>query len=159
MVAHATDLGIPNMAAAATMLGVSGASSIAGRIGTGILADRSGAQRTLVGILTLQAAMVGTYLVAHHVLALYLVAVFFGVAYGGVMPLYALVVREFFGDRVMGTAYGGIFLISALGMGLGSYAGGWLFDLQGSYHGLYAASALVGIGAVGLAASLRPPAG
>ena len=49
-------------------------------------------------------------------------------AYGGVMPLYALVTREYFGERVLGTAYGIVFFISCIGMGLGSWAGGVIHD-------------------------------
>ena len=49
------------------------------------------------------------------------------------MPLYALVTREYFGERVMDTAYGAVFFISCIGMGLGSYAGGALHDLLGSW--------------------------
>ena len=49
------------------------------------------------------------------------VSLAFGVAYGGAMPLYPVVTREFFGERAMGTAYGAVFFISCIGMGLGSY--------------------------------------
>ena len=156
MVAHAMDLGIPKLAAA-TVLGWSGATSIVGRIGTGLLADRYGAKTTLVSFLAFQAGAVASYLVAHHVLSLYVVSSFFGIAYGGVMPLYALMAREYFGDKVMGTAYGAIFFISAVGMGLGSYAGGWAFDILGSYHLLYIVSTLMVVVAVGVAAALRAP--
>jgi len=156
MVAHAMDLGIPKLAAA-TLLGWSGATSIPGRIATGLFADRYGAKTALVSLLTLQAAVVASYLVAHHVLSLYAVSTFFGIAYGGVMPLYALVAREYFGDKVMGTAYGAIFFISSVGMGLGSYAGGWAFDILGNYHLLYIASALMALAAIGVAVNLRAP--
>src|SRR5262249_40198115 len=64
---------------------------------------------------------------------LYGLAMIFGVAYGSVMPLYAVVTREYFGERAMGTAYGGGFLISCLGMGLGAYAGGVLPHLLRSF--------------------------
>ena len=74
------------------------------------------------------------------------------------MPLYALVAREFFGDRVVGTAFGGIFFISCIGMGLGAYGGGVLFDRLGSYWTLHLASTLVGAAAVAAALTLQPPA-
>ena len=73
------------------------------------------------------------------------------------MPLYALVTREFFGERVIGTAFGGIFFVSAIGMGLGAYAGGLVFDALGSYWSLHLSSTLVGASAVTLALALRPP--
>jgi MFS family permease len=119
MVAHAMDLGVTKMAAA-SMLGLSGATSIAGRLSSGLLADRFGARPALVGMLALQAAILSGYLYADGAVSLFAVAMAFGVAYGGAMPLYALVAREFFGERVVGTTFGGIFFISCIGMGLGA---------------------------------------
>jgi MFS family permease len=157
MVAHAMDLGVTKMAAAA-MLGLSGATSITGRLSSGLLADRFGAKPALVGMLTLQAVTLSTYLYADGAVSLYGAALAFGVAYGGAMPLYALVAREFFGERVVGTTFGGIFFISCIGMGLGAYAGGVLFDWLGTYWSLHVASTLVGAGAVAVALTLRAPA-
>ncbi len=156
MVAHAMDQGVAKMAAA-TVLGVSGFSSIIGRLGTGLLADRFGAKHILLAGLGVQAAMVFLYLFASDPTTFYALALVFGLAYGGVMPLYALVTREYFGYRVMGTVYGGVFFISSIGMGIGSYAGGYIFDVLGSYRWLYLGSFAIGIAAVLLAASLRPP--
>jgi MFS family permease len=157
MVSHAIDLGVPSMAAA-TILGLSGLSSIFGRIGTGLLADRFGTKRTLVTMLTAQAVMLSLYLVARDLESLYALGLAFGVAYGGVMPLYALVTREYFGERIMGTAYGVVFFISCIGMGLGSYAGGFIHDAVGSYQWLFLASLAVGTMAVVMAVTLRSPA-
>ena len=156
MVTHATDQGIGAMAAA-TALGVSGLSSILGRIGGGVLADRVGAKPTLVAGLALQAAMIVLYLFVQDVVPFYGLSIAFGVAYGGVMPLYALVTREYFGEKVMGTAYGGVFLVSTLGMGIGSFAGGVLYDRLGSYAWLYMGSFVIGAAAIVLALTFRPP--
>jgi MFS family permease len=156
MVTHATDQGIGAMVAA-TALGVSGLSSIVGRVGGGVLADRVGAKPTLLAGLALQAAMIVLYLVVRDVVPFYGLSIVFGVAYGGVMPLYALVTREYFGEKVMGAAYGGVFLISTLGMGLGSFAGGVLYDRLGSYASLYTGSFVIGALAVVLALMFRPP--
>ncbi|MFQ5830265.1 MAG: MFS transporter [Candidatus Methylomirabilia bacterium] len=156
MVANATDRGIAQMAAA-SVFGVSGLSSIAGRIGLGMLGDRIGAKVVLVGGLLAQAVMILSYVVAEDLATFYLLALLFGVTYGGVMPLYAVVTREYFGEQVMGTAYGAVFFISSVGMGIGSYAGGWVYDHLGSYTWLYLGSfAVGGMGAV-LAGTLRPP--
>jgi len=156
MVTHATDQGIGAMAAA-TALGVSGMASIIGRLGGGVLADRVGIKPTLLAGLALQAAMVVLYLVVRDVGLFYALSIVFGVAYGGVMPLYALVTREYFGERVMGAAYGAVFLVSTLGMGIGSYAGGWLYDRLGSYAWLYGGSFVVGAMAIVLALTFRRP--
>src|SRR6266850_2307912 len=115
MVTHATDQGVAAMAAA-SVLGVSGLASIAGRIGGGLLADRFGAKPTLIVGLALQAVMIFGYLFARDLGSFVALALLFGTAYGAVMPLYALVTREYFGERVMGSAYGAVFLISTLGL-------------------------------------------
>lgn len=156
MVTHAIDQGVGGMTAA-TVLSVSGLSSVVGRIVTGLLADRFGAKRTLIAGLALQAVMVALYLFARDAGTFYGLALFFGATYGGVMPLYALLTREYFGDKVMGTAYGGVFLISTLGMGLGSFAGGWLYDQLGSYLWMFVTSAAIGAMAGLLAFTFRAP--
>jgi MFS family permease len=156
MVTHATDQGLGPMTAAAAF-GVSGLASIAGRLGGGVLADRFGAKRTLLAGLALQAAMIVLYLFVREVGPFYALAVVFGVSYGGVMPLYALVTREYFGEKVMGAAYGGVFLVSTLGMGLGAFAGGVLYDRLGSYTWLYAGSFAIGAAAILLALTFRAP--
>ena len=156
MVTHATDQGVGAMAAA-SVLGLSGLASIAGRIGGGVLADRYGAKPTLIAGLALQAAMIFLYLFARDLAGFTALALVFGTAYGGVMPLYALVTREYFGERVMGAAYGGVFLISTLGMGLGSFAGGWVYDSFGSYAWLFGGSFAIGAMAVVMAFMFRQP--
>lgn len=156
MVAHAMDQGVAKMAAA-TVLGASGFSSIFGRLGTGLMADRFGARQILVIGLGLQAFMIVLFLFAGDLASFYGLALVFGMAYGGVMPLYALLTREYFGERVMGTAYGGVFFISSIGMGFGSYAGGYIFDFLGSYRWLYLGSFAIGLAAALLALTLRRP--
>jgi MFS family permease len=103
----------------------------------------------------LQAVMIVTYLVVRDLLSFYALAVVFGVSYGGVMPLYALVTRETFGEKVMGTAYGAVFLVSTIGMGVGSFAGGWIHDRLGTYVWLYGASFAVAVLAVLFAFTFR----
>jgi predicted MFS family arabinose efflux permease len=156
MVSHAIDQGVPPLAAAGA-LGISGLTSIIGRVGTGIVADRVGVKRTLITGLILQAASIFLYVFAGDAGTLYGLAMVFGVAYGSVMPLYAVVTREYFGERAMGTAYGGVFFISCLGMGLGSYAGGIIHDLLGSYLWLFLGSGAIATMAIVLALTLRPP--
>ena len=138
--------------------GVSGLSSIVGRVGSGIVADRLGVKRTLIVMLAAQAVLIPLYLGATSEGSLWGLSLVFGVAYGGVMPLYAVITREYFGEAIMGTAYGWVFFISCIGMGLGSFAGGAIYDALGSYQGLFVGSFAVGAMAVVLAATLRPPA-
>jgi MFS family permease len=101
--------------------------------------------------------MIFGYLFARNLSAFVALALVFGAAYGGVMPLYALVTREYFGEKIMGSAYGAVFLISTLGMGLGSFAGGAIYDRVGSYTWLFVGSFSIGAAAVLLAFTFRRP--
>jgi MFS family permease len=156
MVTHAMDHGVPAMAAA-TVLSVAGLASLTGRVLCGLVADRVGAKRTLVVGLGVQAVAVGLYLFTKDLPAFYAVALLFGFAYGGVMPLYAIIVREYFGARIMGTVFGAVSATSTLGMALGPWAGGWLYDALGGYFWLFIGSSAIGAGAVAIAFTFRPP--
>jgi MFS family permease len=156
MVSYAMDCGVPAMTAA-TVFGVAGLASLSGRIVCGLIADRVGAKRTLVAGLTTQALAVSLYTITHGTVGFYALAALFGLSYGGVMPLYAILVREYFGARVMGTAFGAVAMVSLLGMAIGPWAGGWLFDTFGSYFWLYIGSCGIGVGAIAIACTFRPP--
>jgi MFS family permease len=156
MVTHAIDQGIPVMAAT-TVLSVAGLASLSGRIICGLMADRIGAKRMLLIGLALQAVSVSLYVFTRDLAAFYAVAVMFGFAYGGAMPLYAIIVREYFGARIMGTVFGAVGAVATLGMALGPWAGGWLYDSRGSYFWLYMGSFGIGLGAVAIAFTFRPP--
>jgi MFS family permease len=156
MVAHAVDHGVPVMAAA-TVLSTAGLASLCGKIGCGLLADRIGAKRVLVSGLTLQALIISAYLLTRETWHFYAVALVFGFAYGGVMPLYAILIREYFGARMMGALFGAAGLASTLGMALGPPIGGWLYDGFGSYAWLFIGSSAIGLGAVAIAATFRAP--
>jgi MFS family permease len=156
MVTHAIDHGVPAMAAA-TVLSVAGLASLSGKILCGLVADRVGAKQVLLSGLALQAVAITFYLVTSELWHFYGAALVFGFAYGGVMPLYAILVREYFGARIMGTIFGAVGFVSTLGMALGPWAGGWLYDTLGDYFWLYIGSFAIGLGAVAIAITFRPP--
>lgn len=156
MVSAAIDAGVGTLAAA-TILSSASLASIAGRIGTGILADRFGSKTILVTWLFMQALAVVLYLFVGNYSSFTLLGVYFGLSYGGVMPLYAVVSRDLFGDRAMGASYGGIFFLSCIGMGLGAWGGGRLFDHTGTYETMYILSFLYGSAGAILALWLRAP--
>ena len=116
LVTHAIDQGVARMSAAG-LLGLSGLSSIFGRVGTGIVADRVGAKPTLIAALALQAFTVFPFLFVRDLGPLSALTFVFGIAYGASMPLYALVTREYFGEQALGTAFGAVFFISCIGHG------------------------------------------
>ena len=156
MVTNAIDHGIPVMAAT-TVLSVAGLASLSGRIVCGLMADRIGAKRMLLMGLALQAVSVSLYVFTRDLAGFYAVALMFGFAYGGAMPLYAIIVREYFGARIMGTVFGAVGAVATLGMALGPWAGGWLYDSLGSYFWLFMGSFGIGLGAVAIAFTFRPP--
>jgi MFS family permease len=156
MVTNAIDHGISAMAAT-TVLSVASLASLTGKIVCGLIADRVGAKRTLVAGLALQAIAVSLYLGTGRLMVFYAVAVVFGFAYGGVMPLYAILVREYFGERIMGAAFGAVSLAATLGMALGPWLGGFTYDALGSYAWMFIGSSAIGLGAVAIALTFRPP--
>ena len=70
-----------------------------------------------------------------------MLAAVLGLAYGGVMPLYSVLAREYFPPRLLGTVLGAATMTSSIGMAFGPLGGGWLYDTYGTYHWLYIASA------------------
>jgi MFS family permease len=154
-VSYAISCGL-SVTAAVSIYSVEGLSGLAGRIAFGLLGDRFGAKRTFVGGLLLQATAALCYMFVREQLEFYSVAVVFGFAYAGVMPLYAVLVRENFPVSIIGTVIGATTLASSLGMALGPLGGGLIFDAYGSYGRLYVASFVVGIGAAVIMLLFRP---
>lgn len=155
MITYAIGCGVPAMAAT-TVLSVAGLAALGGRIGCGLIADRVGAKPVLVFGLALQAVAVSLYLFTRDLASFYALSFVFGLAYGGVMPLYAILVREYFGPRIMGTTFGAVAMVSGLGMALGPWAGGQAYDSFASYDWLYIGSFAIGLGAVAIALTFKP---
>jgi MFS family permease len=143
--------------AAASIYSVEGLSGLFGRLIFGLLADRFGARRVILGGLLLQAAGIYSYIYVSQLEHFYLLALVLGMAYGGVMPLYAVLARDYFDQKVMGTVLGAATMTSSIGMAFGPVGGGWLYDTFGTYHWLYIASAAVGLGAAAMATAFPPP--
>jgi len=154
-VSYAIGCGLPAMTAV-TIYSVEGLAGLGGRLLLGILADRLGAKRVLIAGLLVQALAAGAYAFASRLDEFYAVAVIFGLAYGGVMPLYAVLARSYFASRIMGTVLGAMTLASSFGMALGPAAGGLIFDTLHSYAWLYIGSLAVGLGAVAIALAFPP---
>jgi MFS family permease len=155
MVSYATVCGLSPMLAV-SVYSLAGFAGLGGRIGLGMTADRIGAKPVLVAGLFVQALSVGAYLFVGELGEFYALSVVFGLAYGGVMPLYAVLVRDYFGPRIMGTTFGAVTAFASLGMALGPWAGGFVFDAYGSYATLYIGSFAIGLGAVAIALTFRP---
>src|SRR5260370_42275657 len=92
-----------------------------------------------------------SYLCVNWLGDFYALSVIFGPGYGGVMPLYAVLAREYFGQRIMGTIFGAATMTSSLGMAIGPLAGGWGFDTFNAYSWLYIGSFSLWLGAMAVA--------
>jgi len=154
-ISYAVFCGVPAMAAV-SIYSLEGLAGLGGRVLFGILGDRHGVKRVLVGGLLLQALAAGAFVFAGGLGEFYAVSFVFGLAYGGVMPLYAVLARGYFGPHIMGGVFGAASLVSSLGMALGPLAGGWLFDAFGTYTWLYVGSFAVGLGAAAIALTFPP---
>jgi len=154
-VSYAVTCGIPMMAAV-SIYSVEGLAGMAGRIGFGVLGDRFGAKRVLVVGLLAQAIGALGYILASNLAGFYAAAAVFGFIYAGVMPLYAVIARENFPMRMMGTVIGGTAMAGSLGMATGPLAGGLIFDAAGSYRWLYIGASAMGVGAFLIALTFRP---
>lgn len=156
VVSYAMFCGLGSMAAV-SVYSVEGLAGLGGRLLLGVLADRFGAKRVLVAALATQALAIAAYLEVNELDEFYAIAVIFGVAYGGGMPLYASLARDYFGQHIMGTVFGAATMLSSFGMAIGPVAGGWVFDTFNNYAWLYIASAAVALGAVLLALTFPKP--
>lgn len=155
MVSYATICGVGPMAAV-SIYSVEGLAGLGGRLLYGTLADRLGVKRVLIAGLLIQAAALATYLLVSELGQFYALAVVFGSAYGGVMPLYAVLAREYFGQRVIGTVFGAASMLSSIGMASGPLIGGWVFDTFANYSWLFIGSSMVGLGAAAIALAFPP---
>jgi MFS family permease len=155
MVSYAMLCGVAPMAAV-TIYSVEGLAGLGGRLLYGVLADRLGVKPVLIAGLAIQAAVIAAYLGVRQLDHFYMLAVIFGATYGGVMPLYAVLAREYFGQRILGTVFGAATMLSSLGMAFGPLAGGMVFDAYASYSWLFIGSAIIGLGAAGIAIAFPP---
>jgi MFS family permease len=154
-VSYAVSCGIPMMAAV-TIYSVEGLAGMGGRIAFGLLGDRFGAKRVLVLGLLAQAFGALGYVFVRELSAFYAVAALFGFIYAGTMPLHAVLVRENFPLKMMGTVIGGTAMAGSLGMATGPLAGGLIYDTFASYTWLYVGSWAFGVGAFLIAMTFRP---
>jgi MFS family permease len=155
MVSYAIFCGVAPMAAV-TVYSVEGLAGLGGRLLLGVLGDRLGAKPVLIAGLTVQALAIGSYVFVSRLGEFYALALIFGMAYGGVMPLYAVLAREYFGQHIMGTVFGAATMLSSIGMAFGPLAGGWIFDTFDAYSWLFMGSFAVGLGAVAVALAFPP---
>ncbi|UWR45785.1 MFS transporter [Phaeobacter inhibens] len=118
----------------AEMLSLMLLGGVVSRVISGLVADRFGGVRTLLVGSILQCIALFLYLPYDGMVSLYLVSAIFGLAQGGIVPSYALVVREYMPPQEAGTRVGFVMMMTILGMALGGWMSGWIYDVSGSYQ-------------------------
>jgi MFS family permease len=132
IVAYCADLGY-GPARGAEMLSLMLGLGVVSRLASGFLADRIGGIGTLILGSTLQCLALLFYLPFDGLTSLYLVSALFGLSQGGIVPSYALIVRDYFPAREAGTRVSLVLTSTVLGMALGGWMSGEIYDLTGSY--------------------------
>ena len=132
IVAYCADLGY-GVARGAEMLSLMLATGIISRLASGFLADRIGGIRTILIGSVLQGLSLLFYIPFDGLASLYVVSAMFGLAQGGIVPSYAIVVREYMPAKEAGQRVGIVIMATILGMALGGWMSGWIYDQTGSY--------------------------
>lgn len=133
IVAYCGDLGY-GVARGAEMLALMLAGGAVSRIASGFLADYIGGVRTLLLGSVLQALALLFYLPFDGLASLYVISLFFGLAQGGIVPSYAIIVREYLPARIAAERVGILIMMTLVGMAFGGWVSGWIFDVTGSYQ-------------------------
>jgi MFS family permease len=136
IVAYCADLGY-GAARGAEMLSLMLGFGIVSRLASGWISDRIGGLRTLLLGSALQGIALVLFLPFDGLVSLYVVSAMFGLFQGGIVPAYALIVREYFSPREAGTRTGIVLMATLFGMALGGWMSGAIFDMTGSYRAAF----------------------
>jgi MFS family permease len=136
LVAYCGDLGY-GVARGAEMLSLMLACGILSRIGSGLIADRIGGAATLLLGSVLQGLALSLYLFFDGLASLYVISALFGLFQGGIVPMYAVLVRDYFPAREAATRLGIVLMATLFGMALGGWMSGMIFDVTGSYRAAF----------------------
>jgi MFS family permease len=137
IVAYCGDLGY-GVARGAEMLSLMLGFGIVSRVASGWTADRIGGIRTLLLGSALQGVALLLYLLFDGLFSLYVISALFGLFQGGIVPSYAIIIREYFSPREIGARLGVVIMATLFGMALGGWLSGAIFDLAGSYRAAFA---------------------
>ena len=136
LVAYCAGLGY-GVARGAEMLSLMLAGGIVSRLASGFLADDIGGIRTLLLGSVLQCLALVFFLPFDGLMSLYVISLMFGLAQGGIVPCYAIIVREYLPAREAGARVGIVIMATLVGMAFGGWMSGWIFDLTGSYRAAF----------------------
>jgi MFS family permease len=119
------------------MLSLMLACGIVSRLISGAICDRIGGLKTLVLGSALQGLALLMFLPFNSIVSLYVISAMFGLFQGGIVPSYAIIVREYFPPQKAGVLVGAVIMATMVGMALGGWMSGKVFDLTGSYHAAF----------------------
>jgi len=136
IVAYCSDLGF-GAARGAQMLALMLGFGIVSRLVSGVISDHIGGLRTLLLGSVLQGVALLLFLVNDGLVSLYVVSILFGLFQGGIVPSYALIVREHFTPKEAGARVGTVLMATLFGMALGGWMSGAIFDWTGSYRAAF----------------------
>lgn len=132
IVAYCMDLGY-GVARGSEMLSIMLAGGVISRIASGFIADRIGAVKTLLIGSALQGLSLLFYIPFDGLASLYVVSLVFGLSQGGIVPCYAIIVRQYMPAAEAGRRIGLVMMATIVGMALGGWMSGWIYDQTGSY--------------------------
>ena len=153
IVAYCADLG-HGAARGAQMLSLMLGFGIVSRLASGWVCDQIGGRRTLLASSSLQALALALFLPFDNLPALYTLSALFGLVQGGLVPSYAVIVREFFPPEEAGVRVATVIMATVFGMALGGWMSGVIYDLTGSYHTAFVNGILWNLLNVGIAVGL-----
>lgn len=136
LIAYCGDLGY-GPARGAEMLALMLACGVVSRIASGAIADRIGGAATMMLGSTFQCLALFAYLPFDGLVSLYVVSAIFGLSQGGIVPSYALIIRDYFPARGAGIRISMVITATVLGMAIGGWMSGKIFDLTGSYQAAF----------------------
>ncbi|ESY75819.1 MFS transporter [Mesorhizobium sp. LNHC252B00] len=132
IVAYCMDLGY-GVAHGADMLSIMMAGGVVSRLASGFVADRIGGMKTLMIGSVLQCLSLLFYIPFDGLASLYVVSLVFGLSQGGIVPCYAIIVRDYMPAKEAGQRIGIVMMATIFGMAIGGWMSGWIYDLTGSY--------------------------
>jgi len=153
IVAYCHDLG-HGAARGAQMLSLMLGFGVVSRLVSGWICDRIGGRRTLLLGSSLQALALTLFLLFKSLASLYIVSALFGLFQGGIVPAYAVIVREFFPPQEAGVRVSTVLMATVFGMALGGWVTGVIFDMTGSYQTAFLNGILWNVLNLGIAATL-----
>ncbi|MEE2995525.1 MAG: MFS transporter [Pseudomonadota bacterium] len=136
IVAYCADLGLGS-ARGAEMLSLMLAGGAITRVVSGFIADYIGGVRTLLIGSVLQGVALFFYLPFDGLMSLYIISLMFGLAQGGIVPSYAIIVREYMPAKIAAERVGFLIMMTIVGMAFGGWFSGWIFDATGSYQAAF----------------------